>query len=327
MTTPTVLLDSNVWRYLVDYSSVSEVARWVRRSRVTIQVAPSVAYEALRTGDQALRRKLVVFMTHAAWERLMPEAFEECNEILAEVRRLRPEWLRREPNSASLHRSRFDWSRLSGGFWDRLRLSTDAEAAAVSALEGDTMDVARRQADARRAQVHAMGLEKGMMNLSAMTATLEGPVPGWDGTPLQPWRVDALRSASLVLRTAGQDRHPYFDWLSPVIDIDAALQSRSSWNHFWLHEVEAERMPRQWLRWAVERLASAHRVSAGTPCDIQLATYMVACDHFVSADRLFCQLIEECRPHCASRLPKVLQIEPGREGVSSLGRFFKIANS
>ncbi|HEX5054195.1 MAG TPA: hypothetical protein VFZ65_20620 [Planctomycetota bacterium] len=317
------MLDSNVWRYLVDYSSVSEVARWSRRSGVTIQVAPSVVYEALRSRDHGLRRQLLAFMTDSAWERVMPEAFEECQEILGEVRRLRPEWLRAQPDMKSLHRSRYDWSRPSGGFWDRLRHSGNHEAAILAALERDSLDVARREADARRAQVHALSLEKGVLNLSAMTATLTSPVTGWNGTPLQPWRVDALRIVTRVLQTAAKDEHPYFDWLAPVMDIDAATTSGPSWTRFWLHDVEAERMPRHWLRWAFERLASARRVNDGTPCDIQLATYLVTCDHFVSADRLFCDLIEACRPHCAARLPEVLRVAPGRDGTNSFRSFLK----
>ena len=88
-----LLLDTNVWRYIADDRAGREVARVAERAAVRVCIAPAVVYEALRCGDPCLRAALVRLMTDAAWSRLMPEAFDEANELQDEIRRLRPGWL------------------------------------------------------------------------------------------------------------------------------------------------------------------------------------------------------------------------------------------
>jgi hypothetical protein len=72
-----VLLDSNVWRYVADDDAGRELQRVAHAANVTIQIVPSVVYEALRTEDSVLRQKLIALMTDSHWLRLMPEAYHE----------------------------------------------------------------------------------------------------------------------------------------------------------------------------------------------------------------------------------------------------------
>lgn len=322
MTSPTVLLDSNVWRYFADFSSITELERCARRSGVTIQIAPSVVYEALRTGDPELRRRLIAFMVHGAWERLMPEAYEECEEIVGEVRRLRPEWLWSQPDNKTLQGFRLDWAGSSGGFWDRLRYSLDREASIVTALGNDRLDVSRRYAESLRADVRDARWESRLLNLGALTAKPGAPLLGWKGDPVAPWRLAWLHEVTLVLRDT-KERHPYIDWLCPLVNVALALGSVSAWNSFWLYEADVRHMPRHWLRWAFQTLASGRKVNDGTPCDIQLATYLPIGDHFVSNDRVLCQLIEQCRPHSPVGLAAVQEVPSGRDAVAAVVDFMR----
>ena len=114
-----VLLDSNIWRYVLDAGAQGALLRAANTSSVTVQVAPAVVYEALRLLDVPLRDRLITLMTNHRFERLMPEAYSESMEILGEIRRLRPEWLRPLPDEPFFTRSRNDWSRKMGGFWVR----------------------------------------------------------------------------------------------------------------------------------------------------------------------------------------------------------------
>ena len=75
----------------------SAVRNWSHR----VQIAPAVVYEALRLRDVPLRNRLVALMTNRRFERLMPEAYNEAMEILAEIRRLRPDWLAPIPTTLS----------------------------------------------------------------------------------------------------------------------------------------------------------------------------------------------------------------------------------
>jgi hypothetical protein len=79
-----VLLDSNIWRSLADNCLRDELRRHSIKFGVDIQIAPAVVYEALRTKNYELRKALITVMTDARWTRLMPEAYEECQELLSE---------------------------------------------------------------------------------------------------------------------------------------------------------------------------------------------------------------------------------------------------
>jgi hypothetical protein len=256
------------------------------------------------------------------WERMMPEAYEESQEILLEVARVRPEWLYTQPDLRAHTRQRLDWSRPSGGFWDRLRHSLDREASLIIGFGQENLDRARQEAVARRAHVKAARQETAMLDLGNLRATLSKPLDGWKGDPVEPWRIAGLQHANMVLRSVSSG-HPYHDWLLPVMNVRQALDSGAAWVSFWLYDVTPARMPRHWIRWAFETATSVRRMSPGTPTDIQLATYLVTSDYFVSADRILCQLIDECRQHSPVALATTVMVPSGREGVTALLDFLK----
>jgi hypothetical protein len=96
-----VLLDSNVWRYVVYNRSQGALLQAARHGAYDVQIAPVVLYEALRLKDASLRAALVRLMTNPRFHRLMPEAYSESVEILHQIKRVRPEWLRDEPDPST----------------------------------------------------------------------------------------------------------------------------------------------------------------------------------------------------------------------------------
>jgi hypothetical protein len=86
------LLDTNIWRYVVDSGSQGTLLRLASNGSYDVQIAPGVLYETLRLKDVALRATLVRLMTNFRFHRLLPEAYSESMEILREIERLRPDW-------------------------------------------------------------------------------------------------------------------------------------------------------------------------------------------------------------------------------------------
>jgi hypothetical protein len=107
---------------------------------VSVVVAPSTLYEALRvksTEERAARARLI---TDPGWMRLMPEAYSESQELLAEVQRCHPEWLAKKSDREFLQARQFaqvlrhDWGRTKSGFWNRARRHPDLEAHYIAEL-------------------------------------------------------------------------------------------------------------------------------------------------------------------------------------------------
>ncbi|MFE4227953.1 hypothetical protein ACFRJ8_08725 [Arthrobacter sp. NPDC056886] len=108
MEKPLLMLDSNVWRYIVDADAVETVRR-AAKSKVQLVACPAIVFEALRIDNTALRRKLAKAMTEGAWKRLMPEAFMETEELHQAIAKLRPEWLQPHPDMRLWRLLKSDW--------------------------------------------------------------------------------------------------------------------------------------------------------------------------------------------------------------------------
>jgi hypothetical protein len=285
-----ILFDSNVWRYFIDASAINALRDAIARSRHAIVVAPAVLYEAAHMRDKKVRNDLLSAMCKPWWKRLMPEAFSEAEEFKCEVRRLRTEWLKPRPDLNRFKRVRFDWLRSKGGLWDSIQ--KDAELLQTYEEQSGHLTRAREQAYALRQQAIPWSPKWKTACLTKTLSSPPAPWPGWDGTPVEPWRLDGLFVFLQAMQTQG---HPTIDWIEGEIEIRLALSQLPSLTRFWLHDVHFQSMPRHWLRWAFEFLQRLHRVTDGTPADAQLGTYLVDVDLMFSADKVLVQIAEKCR--------------------------------
>lgn len=285
-----VLLDSNVWRYLVDASAIPALRQAAARSKHSIVMAPAVLFEAAHAKDETIRNALLDAMTDRCWKRLMPEAYSEAEEFKCEVRRLRPNWLRSRPDLNRFKRIRQDWCRSRGGLWDRIK----PDALLLQELEVQTGFLQRARIQSRELRENALSMPPKWQTLPLLSyfGSLPQPRLGWDGEPFEPWRFDGYNVLLVALGTYG---HPTFDWIEGEIDIDGLVNSPESHLHFWLREVDILRMPRHWLRWAFEFLQRQYRVTEGTPVDCQLGAYLVDVDLMLSADKTLVRIAEKCR--------------------------------
>jgi hypothetical protein len=309
-----VLLDTNVWRYVVDCASEGDLLRLARNGSNEIQIAPAVLYETLRLKDIPLRNRIIHLMTNKCFRRLMPEAYSESMEILVEVKRVRPDWLRPSPDLLSFERQRKDWARRTGGFWVRCNRSPDKEARLLGRIEPEMLGSARMQAQNSRKEMMDLGLKQSF-RLDQALGSFDRPTLGWRGDMVEFWRLDGLTAMSHSL---ARPDGAYFDWLSPFVDLNGWLLNSSDWNDFWLYRVEKSALPRQWLRWAHSWSQRFRKVTAGTPGDTQLFTYFLETDLVITADKALVGILEECRPYAPCLLPSGEVIRAGASGVGDL---------
>ncbi|CDY78429.1 hypothetical protein BGLT_01302 [Caballeronia glathei] len=307
-----ILLDTNIWRYIVDDGAIGVVQRAVRRSRHEIVIAPSVVYEALRTGDRELRKSLISAMTLPYWKRLMPEAYQESQEIKSEIERLHPEWLHWDKDLTYHERLRHDWTRFRGGFWDRARHDTHRESERI-----DTQGlVEKSRASTRGARERALTMLprwKGAP-FNSLQASLCQPTPGWNGEPVEWWRVEARETFGRALTATS---HPYAEWLDGEVNLTMMVQQTGDLTRFWLHEVDVQGMRRHWLRSAFEFQQQFHKITDGTPCDSQFGTYLVDADLMLSADKNLVRFAERCRREAPFMIARSILIPGGRSAVEA----------
>lgn len=311
-----ILLDSNVWRYILDAGALPDLHRAARSSRHDVLISPAVLFEAAHSADQKLRDGLLAAMTLPTWKRLMPEAYWEAEELKREVRRLRPEWFRLRPDLTLFKRVRHDWIRSKGGLWDRIA----SEADLLCESDAQMLRRARAQAYELREQARDWPSNLESTPLTKIMAVLPQSNSGWSGMPVEPWRIDALNVFEVALNTAG---HPSIDWVSGELDTQLMLYQYEELTQFWLHGVDLASMPRHWLRWAFEFLQRLRRVTDGSPVDTQLGTYMVDADFFVSADKTLIWIASQCRRDAPFKLAEPVKVLAGDSAASEVIRLLR----
>lgn len=288
---PLTLVDTNVWRYLVDSDSIEELNRAARDGCGQILACPAVLYEMLRFSDAALRRQLVKAICRSRWQRLMPETFYETAELKAEISRLHPEWLRELPDRRSYYRLYNDWNG-SRGVWWRARTDPAREAAALGVVEEDHLDRGRADTLRLRSEIGDL-VTFDTVTLDKWTSTFPLNPPGWDGDPVQTWRAQSMAYfVDALLNPATHQSKAALEWLAPWLDIPRIRQEIASFARMFLYDTEIEQLPRSWLRWALQVLQATRTTNAGTAVDNQIGAYLLDADYFVTGDKTFAAIVE-----------------------------------
>jgi hypothetical protein len=308
------LLDTNIWRYVVDNGSQGLLLRLARDGPYEIQVAPGVLYETLRLKDKSLRATIIRLMVNTRFERLLPEAYSESMEILREIERVKPDWLRDKPDLRFFNRLKKDWTRKTGGFWVRCERSPESESRLLGMAETEMMEGSKREIHNARKEMIDAGWKRNPP-MDKTLAEFSKPIPGWNGQKVEAWRMDSLIGLTHGLVQAGS---PYRDWIAPFVELDDGLLHSAAWVEFWLHRAEKSALPRQWMRWAHSFAQRFRKVTPGSPADTQLSTYFLETDVVITADKALLEILEQCRPYAPCQLPAGKLVPAGAAGVERL---------
>jgi hypothetical protein len=326
-----VLLDTNLWSRVGDEGSGRDLERLIEASAIEIVLPPSTLIEVVQLPVEEPRQRIIQVMASGRRRRLASEAEMEAREVVEEIRRHHPAWLRRFPDTgkvATLH-----------GFWTkkiwREALIDASRLHEYQRGQSPTRDLLVGVQRAMRTEV--IRTEFDPRPLTAVMATpnpmaTEDYLMGWDGSPAEAWRVAARDVLWHAVRIAGRapvtkEDTTYADWLGAYVDLVALRRDAHVFTSFWLHEVDVRQVPRQWLRWAVNTAQSMFKVTGGNPADEQHSSYLVDCDLFLTADSRYVEVLKVVREDAPfqmadavkvggpSNAPIVNRIEKALEGL------------
>jgi hypothetical protein len=317
-----ILLDTNAWNYLADHADAAALAVAARDGQAAIVVAPAVVYESVAITEIKALHARARLLTDERWERLMPEAYSESQEVLGEVRRLRPEWLLEQPPKGELQRLYRYWRRNGTGFWARVRREPERASTHVRHMQREMLERAREETkSARKGQVGnpypawSAPLTKYFTEMPRQVGVSD------DEVSVSAWRRDAFHFWTFHLRSINGQPTPldaadgYVDWLSAELDFGKALKSAASWYQFWLFDVREEAMPRRWLRFSSGLLQQFSGWSRGTPGDNQISTYLMDADRFITADAGLARIVEKLHADAPFPVASPILIGADRAGA------------
>jgi hypothetical protein len=312
-----ILLDTNVWRYLLDSGQHDQLYQISYRSRIRIAVSPNILVETLRMSNSTLRNSIVELQTRDCWLRLMPEAYLESEELVREMLKYHPKWALQKRDMARLRKLRYDWIRSKGGFWSKVRTDTGAIAKQYESRDTQILEAARAQARAMREDVILSGKsivgKKALAEIPGSWTTKEGEKVETDF-----WRV----YGSTIWANELTRKSPFSDWMRCEIDVNLVLNYYAyEFLDFWAHEAEPSLIPRAWIRASMFALQSERKTTDGTPTDSSIAVHLPDVDLIVSADKNFVHMANRCHDEAPINIGKALLIQSGSEGIDQLFKY------
>jgi hypothetical protein len=288
---------------------------------VTVVVPPATLLEIIRTANAERRRRIVDVLLGGKRQYLPTEAESECREFVEEVRRLRPAWLRAWPRTDRVASLNAFWTKR---IWRQARTDLDRlveKAASMGARDRERVIAMQRF---NQTALRTSGV---VLDLPHMEMTLLPNAPpeireGWNADDaLEPWRLNAsmvfwhaLVKVKSRAAFTGEDT-TLSDWVEAYVRLDRLSNDRADYNRFWFYEVEAARMPRNWLRWAVQTEQWKFHIGPGNPGDEQQTSYLLDCDLYVTADHRFSLVLSVVRSRCPAPMADIRFIDRDADSV------------
>ncbi|WP_159080521.1 hypothetical protein [Nocardia suismassiliense] len=298
--TSTIMLDTNLWSSIGDDCASSDFDALVRSRSLQVMVAPSTLMEVARHPVPQVRQRIISALARYPRGRLSTEAEVESAEVVAEIRRLRPQWMRTMPDTAKAASLHTFWTRRiwRAAVQDAQRIH-DHEAA-----QKPIFDAAVALQKKNRSLLLQGNLS--MRPLTALLASGSAEVAarcaqGWNGDPIEAWRLDSRmvfwqQLVEVVSRAPFTAEDTTFaDWVGAYVDLAAVRSDPIDFTRFWFEEVALAAVPRQWIRWAVDTVQTDRKVTGGNPADQQHSSYLLDCDVFLSADAAFVAVLQAVR--------------------------------
>ena len=291
------ILDTMIWSYIADRDEGLALEALEDRLRLALVIPPSILLEALRTPVPTVRSRIVRTICTRPGQRVHPpsEAQQEADELVAAVRKHRPEWLRSFPRDDKVPGLEAFWTRK---LWQEAQRNPQetAELASVSTSSEQDAEVLLQIQRALKNSVKGSG-EAGTAEWFAdLTGQPEEIKIGWNGERIEAWRFENAMYWWTHLCEASRQRDTTpLDWAGPWLKTNVIRRDRRSWNCFLYHEVSAIELRRSWIRTSLPWAQLATRISGGNPRDAQHAAYLFDADIFVTADRRFAKVLDVLR--------------------------------
>jgi hypothetical protein len=298
-----LLLDTNLWSYLGEETDAGTLAATLSAAGHEAVITPQMLTEALRTSDVAKRTRIVDMMCARYWRKLWSAMDAQAAELTAEIRRLRPEWLRSIPKTDRLHSFRDYWTKV---YWREAKTEPEVVIARIEAANvGDDAEVEIARVQAANKEMWPF-LEGDLASAGMAATTAEDhpdPDPGsrlgWPpNTPVLLWRVYARdiwwahMGRELGGWLTGYRDTTTQDSLGAYVDLQTMRRERESFNRFFLFEVEGWYMPRSWWQGTVEVLQLGKKLGTGNGADATHASYLPDCDYLLTTDKRFAEIVQ-----------------------------------
>lgn len=308
-----IYLDNNVYSFIQEAHEAREARRLFRGLSAEVLASDTVVLEAAPIKDREERLTRMAVVRAVATHRIDPPfTYRQSQEVLREIRRWHPEWLRSDPALSSIgkilepHQRR--WKKLRN---DVLFDPADGFLRYLQAVGASHTDYANAQKQLRELRSQAEGLSF----LAADPEFQECLEPLSQAERF--WRLVAAAQWAAALGGAAE-MGDFRDFLGPYL---TQLPDPRAWKRFWYVEAAAESLPLVRLHYAVAFHQPSRPVTRGNLLDAHHAVYLADCDLFLTCDHDFFAVLNNVRagfPSTDLGSPVLVDRKPHRSSVDAL---------
>jgi hypothetical protein len=276
--------DTNVYDYIAKCGNAAETRDKLDEQGCSVEASALNLIEIWRIPNWQARTEHVRTVTAIAREyEQLPRSYAEAREVLAELRRIRPAWVRRFASRDEKRRIRM----LLNGHrehWREARLSPGSGGERIDNYikiantgDPDAQKQLRRVMLPYLNPVHGLQMYSSDPNYQAITKGYGPAEFFWRNAALVTWQ-----AAILAKLPAVRDLR---DWAGPYLS-EAAFRGQDQLE-FWYVEADASRLPITRMKGLVGYYQLQRRVTPGNAHDIEHSAYALAADVFLTADESF----------------------------------------
>ena len=279
-----LLFDTNIYARIAEQGGTAEVSERIGLRRDTVRATSVIWQEIMRAPVEVRATRWPVVFALA--NEFPPAAAElDAREVRRELRRLRPTWLKRDPDLRDFTKVQ----RFSKEHWRAVRDDPSWTPPRLAEYEHDAqvaIDFVQANHRARKAQV-------------ADVSSIESLEKLW-------------RLATAAVWMSAFDGHPsmrdYVDFLGPFMDPEVDVTDQE-WFRFWLEEVDGNQVPRSRAMGLAFHFQAARKTSRGQAMDTLHAAELPSVDAIVTSDANFASALEELQS-VLTGIARVIRVSP-----------------
>jgi hypothetical protein len=278
---------------------------------VTVSASGENLFEAFRINDEVERGLRIRTIRRVAATKLtVQRPYQMAQDLVAEIRRCRPEWLNPAPDLQMIRAH----NRFFSNHWIEVRKDPSYRppgfASFVTTARSAIGVAVGHQKEIRRhflSPEHAAGFDR--IGLPPLFASLQPLVDELDFADAY-WRISAAFTWRSALDGTSQLKD-LSDYLSPYLTTISA----SDWLECWLSAIDANKVPYDRVVGLVQWEQPSQPVTSGNPGDIEHATYLLDFNRFVTADSDFHKVLVSVQQRYYPALRTPALIDPKNADV------------
>ncbi len=303
-----VYFDTNVYRFAREKDEVEAIRLILKNFDAQLVVSSGNIFETLAISQSKSRREeaQAIVSLEPRYED-KPESWRHAQELLFEIRRRRPNWVR----SVSFRRSIKSFLQGHLQLWEMFKRGDFPSAEAYAQYRRDFEQGVERSSELDkflRIRMRAGDtFSFGKSSSDATVIELHDPEVFWRFESLMAWH------SAVVLRSAAS--RDYADWIDPYLK-NGAFED-ASYESFWLHDASGANLPLNRLTSLITFHQLKRKITHGNAVDQIHGSNWLLQDVFFTADRAFYDVLMDVRAHAFGNVLEPILLHRGSSSCAA----------